>query len=120
MPSKAACRSARRVSSAWTSPAAATRMRCPPPAILDCIPVSPPSIPGHPRLMGEGEAHPDQLTDTMMRVAATLRDAEIPYLLAGSFAAWARGAPAHHTDLDFVVKPGDADRALEALEGAGM
>lgn len=55
-----------------------------------------------------------------MRVAAALRDAEIPYLLAGSFAAWARGGPAHHTDVDFVVKAADADRALETLTRAGM
>jgi predicted nucleotidyltransferase len=56
----------------------------------------------------------------MMQVAAALRDAEIPYVLAGSFAAWARGGPAHHTDVDFVVKPADADRAVEALTRAGM
>lgn len=55
-----------------------------------------------------------------MRVAAALRDADVPYLLAGSFAAWARGASAHHTDLDFVVKPADVDRAIQALEAAGM
>ena len=56
----------------------------------------------------------------MMHVAAALRDAEVPYLLAGSFAAWARGGPAHHTDLDFVVKPEDAERAVEVLEAAGL
>ncbi|MFL5840412.1 MAG: nucleotidyltransferase [Thermoleophilaceae bacterium] len=70
--------------------------------------------------MSEGAAPPEQLTETMMRVAAALRDAEIPYLLAGSFAAWARGGPAHHTDVDFVVKAADADRALETLTRAGM
>jgi predicted nucleotidyltransferase len=70
--------------------------------------------------MSEGAAPPEQLTETLMRVAAALRDAEIPYLLAGSFAAWARGGPAHHTDVDFVVKPADADRALETLTRAGM
>ena len=42
-----------------------------------------------------------------MHVAASLRDAEIPYLLAGSFAVWARGGPAHDTDLDFAIKPDD-------------
>ena len=56
----------------------------------------------------------------MTRVAAALRDAEIPYLLAGSFAAWARGGPMHPTDVDFAVKPGDVGRAVEVLEAAGM
>jgi hypothetical protein len=70
--------------------------------------------------MAEGSAPAEQLTDAMMRVAAALRDADIPYLLAGSFAAWARGAPAHETDLDFVVKPEDADHAVGVLVDAGM
>lgn len=70
--------------------------------------------------MANSSAHPDKLTEVMMHVAAALRDAEIPYLLAGSFAAWARGAPAHHTDLDFVVKPEDADRTIETLVAAGL
>jgi predicted nucleotidyltransferase len=70
--------------------------------------------------MSEGAAPPERLTQTMMQVAAALRNAEIPYVLAGSFAAWARGGPAHHTDVDFVVKPADAERAVEALTRAGM
>ena len=51
---------------------------------------------------------------------AALRDADIPFLLGGSFAAWARGGPESRHDVDLVVKPEDADRALEALESAGM
>ena len=57
----------------------------------------------------------------MMKVAAVLRDAEIPYLLAGSFAVWARGGHAHHTDLDFAVLPDDVDRAMAVLSSeAGL
>jgi hypothetical protein len=51
---------------------------------------------------------------------AALRDADVPFLLGGSFASWARGGPESRHDLDLVVKPEDADRALEALEAAGM
>ena len=51
---------------------------------------------------------------------AALRDAGIPFLLGGSFAAWARGGPESRHDLDLIVKPEDAERALEALEAAGM
>ena len=55
-----------------------------------------------------------------MDVAAALRDAEVPYLLAGSFAVWARGGPAHTTDLDFAIKSEDLERAVEALAARGM
>jgi hypothetical protein len=70
--------------------------------------------------MAEGSAPAEQLLDSMMHVAAALRDAEIPYLLAGSFGVWARGGPAHNTDLDFAVKPEDVDHAVQVLEAAGM
>jgi hypothetical protein len=70
--------------------------------------------------MAEGSAPAEQLLRAMMHAAAALRDADVPYLLAGSFAVWARGAPPRDTDLDFAVKPADADRAIAALEAAGM
>jgi hypothetical protein len=70
--------------------------------------------------MAEGSAPADQLLHTMMHVAAALRDAEVPYLLAGSFAVWARGGPPHHTDLDFAIKPEDVGRAIDVLEAAGL
>src|SRR4051812_38458176 len=44
----------------------------------------------------------------------------MPFLLGGSLATWARGGPQSKHDLDFIVKPEDADRALELLEKAGM
>lgn len=52
--------------------------------------------------------------------SATLRDAGIPFVLGGSLAAWARGGPEPWKDLDLMLKPADAERALEALEQAGM
>jgi predicted nucleotidyltransferase len=70
--------------------------------------------------MADGSAPAEKLLDVMMRVAAALRDAEIPYLLAGSFGVWARGGPPHDTDLDFAVKPEDVDRAVAVLEEAGL
>jgi predicted nucleotidyltransferase len=70
--------------------------------------------------MSEASAPAQQLLDTMMRVAAALRDADVSYLLAGSFAVWARGGPAHETDLDFAIKHDDIERAVEALVTAGM
>jgi Uncharacterised nucleotidyltransferase len=41
-------------------------------------------------------------------------------MLGGTIALWARGGPEIGGDLDFMVKPSDADRALDALAGAGM
>jgi hypothetical protein len=60
------------------------------------------------------------IAETMKKAAAAFQEAGVPFLLAGSLASWARGGPETSHDLDFVVKPGDADRALEALEAAGM
>src|SRR5436190_4792315 len=56
----------------------------------------------------------------MKKSVAAFREANIPALLAGSLAVWARGGPEARHDLDFVVKPEDAERALQALEDAGM
>jgi hypothetical protein len=67
------------------------------------------------------EEHPLAVIEASMKKAvAALRDAEIPFLLAGSLAVWARGGPETRHDLDFVVKPADAERALAALADAGM
>lgn len=61
-----------------------------------------------------------EMEATLKRAAATLREAEIPFLLSGTLASWARGGPVSTNDLDFIVKPDDAERALQALAGAGM
>jgi hypothetical protein len=61
-----------------------------------------------------------ELIETMKRAAAALRDAEVPYMLGGGLAAWARGGPPTEHDVDFFVRPADADRALEALVATGM
>jgi hypothetical protein len=60
------------------------------------------------------------LEDALKKSAAALNAAEIPFLLGGSLASWARGGPETRHDLDLVIKPEDSDRALTALEEAGM
>jgi Uncharacterised nucleotidyltransferase len=57
---------------------------------------------------------------TMKKAVAALREADVPFLLAGSLAIWARGGPEARHDLDFVIKPEDADRAVAVLADAGM
>ena len=65
--------------------------------------------------------HPfDDIEATLKKSVAAFRQAGVPALLAGSLAVWARGGPEARHDLDFVVKPEDAERALQALEDAGM
>jgi hypothetical protein len=61
-----------------------------------------------------------ELIESMKRAAAALRDAEVPYMVGGGLAAWARGGPPTEHDVDFFVRPADAERALEALVAAGM
>src|SRR4051794_13365893 len=60
------------------------------------------------------------MEDTLKKATAALRAADVPFLLGGSLASWARGGPQTFKDLDFMIKPEDADRALEALTKAGM
>jgi hypothetical protein len=60
------------------------------------------------------------LIETMKRAGAALRDAEIPFLLGGGLAAWARGGARTEHDVDFLIKPEDAERAQEALVAIGM
>jgi predicted nucleotidyltransferase len=60
------------------------------------------------------------LLEAMRKAAATLRDASIPFALAGGLAVWAHGGPDTDHDVDFVLKRDDVDRALDALEQAGF
>ncbi len=61
-----------------------------------------------------------ELIETMKRAAAALRDAEVPFLLGGGMAAWARGGPPTDHDVDLLLRERHAELALEALEAAGM
>jgi predicted nucleotidyltransferase len=62
----------------------------------------------------------EQLLATLRKAAALLRDAGVPFMLGGGLAAWARGGPESDHDLDLMVKPEDAEEALEVLAAAGM
>jgi len=62
----------------------------------------------------------ETLLEAMRQAAGALRDAEIRFALGGSVAVYAYGGPDTDHDVDFLVKPEDADRALEALGRAGF
>jgi predicted nucleotidyltransferase len=62
----------------------------------------------------------EQLLETLKRASAALREADVPFVLGGGVAVWAHGGPETEHDLDFFVRPGDAERALDVLAGAGF
>jgi hypothetical protein len=66
------------------------------------------------------EAPFDEIKESLKRAAGALNQADVPFLLGGGLAVWARGGPATSHDLDLMVKPEDAKRALEVLAEAGM
>jgi hypothetical protein len=61
-----------------------------------------------------------EIEHALKRAAAALREADIPFLLGGSLASWARGGPETRHDLDLMIKPEDIERGVEALAGTGM
>ena len=61
-----------------------------------------------------------EMVVSLKKAAAALREAGIPFLLGGSLASWARGGPETTHDLDFMLKPEDAERALDVLCAQGM
>lgn len=62
----------------------------------------------------------EQLLSAMKQAGGALNDAGIPWALGGGLAAWARGGPETEHDVDFLVRPQDADRARDALAESGM
>jgi hypothetical protein len=62
----------------------------------------------------------EALLDALKHVAAILREGEIPFALGGGLAAWALGGPATEHDVDFAIREEHADRALAALDAAGL
>ena len=61
-----------------------------------------------------------ELEDSLKKSAAALRGADVPFLLGGSLASWARGGPETRHDLDLMLKPEDVERAVAALTETDM
>jgi predicted nucleotidyltransferase len=71
--------------------------------------------------MATDEEQPfSDLENALKKSAAALRAANVPFLLGGSLASWARGGPQTRHDLDLMIAPADVERALDALKDAGM
>lgn len=67
-----------------------------------------------------GDVAFEQIKESLKRAAGALREAEVPFVLGGGLAVWAHGGPATGHDLDLMIKPEDAERALDVLEQEGM
>src|SRR5918994_1634895 len=108
----------------WMSPAAATRTRASPRRFAASTLVGPfirPCIPLQWQGYTEGVSSPDiehpfpSIEASLKRAVEALREAEIPFLLGGSLAIWARGGPETRHDLDFVIKPEDGDVLIDLI-----
>jgi predicted nucleotidyltransferase len=62
----------------------------------------------------------DQLLETLKKVVGLLRDADVPFMLGGGLAVWARGGPETAHDIDLMLRELDAERAAEVLAAAGL
>lgn len=63
---------------------------------------------------------PHPLVATLKKVAATLREAEIPFALAGGYAVYARGGALSEHDVDFLIRETDLEMIRAALEKDGL
>ena len=70
--------------------------------------------------MPSGRKDVERLVTSMKRATAALREAEVPFMLGGGLAAWARGGPRTDNDVDLFIREQDAERALAALASVGM
>jgi putative nucleotidyltransferase-like protein len=71
-------------------------------------------------MAGGADQQFEQLLEVMKNAAGVLQEAGVPFLLGGGLACWARGGPKTEHDVDFLVRPRDAERAQEALADSGM
>ena len=62
----------------------------------------------------------ERLLAAMKKAGGALNEAGVPFVLGGGLACWARGGPKTEHDVDFLVRPGDAGAAQQALASAGM
>jgi predicted nucleotidyltransferase len=62
----------------------------------------------------------EHLLETMKNAGGALNDSGLPWALGGGLACWARGGPETEHDVDFLVRPEDAERAQQVLAEAGF
>jgi predicted nucleotidyltransferase len=71
-------------------------------------------------MTNEQEREFERLLEAMKKAGGALRAANVPFVLGGGLACWARGAPKTEHDVDFLIRPRDVEHARQALGDAGM
>jgi hypothetical protein len=61
----------------------------------------------------------EELIAAMKKGAGVLQEADVPFILGGGLACWARGGPKTEHDVDFMIREEDVEHAVQAFEGAG-
>jgi predicted nucleotidyltransferase len=62
----------------------------------------------------------EEMVAAMKDAVSVLQAHDIPFVLGGGLAAWARGGPRSEHDVDLLIHERDAERALAAFEEADM
>ena len=62
----------------------------------------------------------EEMILAMKDAVAVLQARDIPFVLGGGLAAWARGGPRSEHDVDLLIREQDAEEALVAFEETGM
>jgi hypothetical protein len=70
--------------------------------------------------MGSSGRVDEGLLVTLKRVAAVLKQTDVPFALGGGFAAYAHGGHSSDHDVDFMLRKQDVEKALTALVEAGF
>ncbi len=63
---------------------------------------------------------PERMAEATKNSIAALENEGIDYLLGGGMGCWALGGPPSTNDVDLFIREADADRALAAMEAAGL
>jgi hypothetical protein len=61
-----------------------------------------------------------ELREALLRVAVALKQREVPFAVAGGYAAWARGGPEPDHDADLIIDATHVDAARAGLAEAGL
>jgi len=69
---------------------------------------------------GEGAGGSGHLREALKLVAVRLKEADVPFALAGSYGLWARGGPEPDHDVDFMIAEEDAARVKDVLAESGL
>ncbi|MGH2934936.1 MAG: nucleotidyltransferase [Gaiellaceae bacterium] len=62
----------------------------------------------------------EEMIVAMKDAVGVLQSRDIPFVLGGGLAAWARGGPRSEHDVDLLLREQDAEDALTALADSGM